>query len=207
MKKSEGKKRSALFFLFDPFEKFTGLQSLVIGLIVIILTSALGALNKGHFDGVLDFHFGKPAPFWYYIYEGFVNLFSISIFLLLGNYILKRKWNTIDTIGYQALARFPAIFIALIPFSAKFRSVSAKIAAYPRNIDNIVSSETSDFVLFTILAFVTIMLLLWMIWLMYVGFSKLIESTWFKKIIVFIISLILAEVLSKTILTTSFNAL
>ncbi|MFC2088696.1 hypothetical protein ACFLSX_03765 [Calditrichota bacterium] len=201
------KKLSFTSILFNPFEYLNSKQTLYLGLVAVLLASAFGALNNGHFDGVLDFHFGKPAPFWYYIYESIVNLLSITLFLLIGNYVLKGKLDTINTLGTQALARFPTIFISLVPFSPQFKTISTKIAAYPRNINEIVSADTSEFVIFTIFAIFMIMMSIWMVYLMYVGFSKHLESTKPKKIFVFIISLILAEILSKIILIASFAKL
>jgi hypothetical protein len=68
--------RSLTQWLFNPFRFIAGFKALLLGLIVIALTSLLASLSDTHFDGTLDVHLGLQAanmgmklPFWLFLAE------------------------------------------------------------------------------------------------------------------------------------------
>ena len=61
-------------WLFNPFHYIAGVRALAIGLPIILAASLIGATRNIHFDGVLDLHFGPPAPVWIFISESLMRV-------------------------------------------------------------------------------------------------------------------------------------
>ena len=61
--------RSVRRWLFNPFHYVAGARALLVGVVVILGAGLIGSLSNSHFDGVLDFHSGAPAPLWVFLIE------------------------------------------------------------------------------------------------------------------------------------------
>ncbi len=193
-------------WLFNPFRFIAGFRALLLGLIIIALTSLLGSLTNTHFDGTLDVHTGAPAPLWLFLTEGLINWLSLALPLYFFGLILSRSSvRFIDVLGTQALARWPYLLTALVmmPPSNKriiqyFMSLAMQnAAAEPLNY--------LDMTVFIFAMLVTILMVVWMVVLMYRAYSLCCNIKGLKAVITFIISLISAEALSKLALFAIFT--
>ncbi len=192
-------KRTFAQWLFNPFKFIAGYQALLIGLAAILLASLIGSLSNTHFDGVLDVHTGLQAPLWFFLSEGLINWISLVIPLFFFGLIISRSsFRTIDVIGTQALARFPYLIsaIAFLPvaYASGGEDLTAKLMA-----GGFSAIATPALLLTLGLAIlVAILMIIWMVALMYRAYAVSCNIRGPKAIVTFIISLIGAEVLSKT---------
>jgi len=184
--------------LFNPFVYIAGAQALGLGLGAILLAGLIGSLSNTHFDGVLDTHTGLHVPLWVFLAEGLADWLCLSLVLLIfGKIISNTAFRTIDLLGTQALARWPSLFISLIPLLPAFQRFSHDLVAQLTNPGGTIAYNTPDASIF--FAGVTIMLLLlcWEVALMYKSYSVSCNVKGGKAIGTFIAGLLLAEILSK----------
>ena len=64
--------------LFNPFFYIAGVQTLILGLIAILLTGLVSSFGNTHFDGVLDTHVGAAAPLWVFFAEGLIDWICLA---------------------------------------------------------------------------------------------------------------------------------
>lgn len=171
--------------LFNPFIRIAGLSSLIYGLVAIALSGSVGYMNRAHFDGVIDLHFGKEAPILVFLLEGIMNWLSLSIVLFfLGVILSKSKIRWIDVFGTQALARWPMLLLALFSFGFG----TGKIAINGLSISILVFGLLS------------LLVVIWMVALMFNAYRISCNLQGKKLVISFIGGLISAEVISKIII-------
>jgi len=183
--------------LYKPFIYLAGSKALALGLGAILLASSIGAASNAHFDGVLDMHVGADLPVWVFLSEGIMNWLCLGIVLLIAGRIISRtSFRTIDLFGTQALARWPAVFIAL---SALPKGSQRFIQALVDQLRSGMSPRfnPADAVAFVVMIGVTLACVIWMVALMYQSFSISCNVRGAKAIITFIGGLFVAEVLSK----------
>lgn len=189
--------RKPAFFLFNPFVYIAGGKALVLGLAGIFLAGFFGAFTNTHFDGVLDTHTGAGAPLWLFLAEGVVDWLCLGLVLLIAGRIISRtSFRTIDLLGTQALARWPAILIALATLPKGFARFSNSILEQIRD-GKTIAFNTVDAVTFLIAVGVMLVLVIWMVALMYRSFSVSCNVAGGRAIGVFIGGVIVAEILSK----------
>jgi hypothetical protein len=186
-----------LTLLWNPFVYIAGARALLLGLAAILAAGFIGSFSNTHFDGVLDTHSGAAVPLWAFLVEGLIDWLSLAVvLLLLGRLISRTSFRTIDVLGTQALARWPAVLIsvAVIPpvFQRFTNSLVAQIrAGGPPQING------PDAVAFFVIALAMLVFLCWMIALMYRSFSVSCNVKGGKAIGTFIAGLLLAEIVSK----------
>ena len=189
-------------WLFYPFEFIAGWTALFIGLVVILITAIVAYYGHIHLDGVLDLHEGQAASFATYLLEGAINWLTLFLFTYLaGLFFSGSSFRVMDVLGTQALARFPFLiscFVSLICFDEKilnyftFRLLRQGEA---------VILTTLDLIRFGVMILVDLILVIWTIVLMYRAYSISCNVKGNKGIFSFAAALVLAEVLSKILLT------
>ena len=169
--------------LFNPFKYVAGLKALLIGLIAMLITAVVAFFSKTHFDGVIDAHTGHILPFYWYLLEPLLAWIGAVIPFYLAARILSRSSvRLIDMAGTLALARWPYLFVAALNFDLP--------SAPPADIHQIGSG--------LILALVAELLLgIWMVALMYNAFTVSSNLKGRRGTLIFITTLLVAEVLSK----------
>ncbi len=196
-------KKSLKTWLFNPFYYIAGGKALVFGIIIILATGIIGFFSNSHFDGVLDFHTGHIAPFWFFLSEGLIDWLVMGVLLFIAGFIISRtRIRIIDIFGTQSLVRFPMFVTSLAALLPGYKNFLNQLASNPTNIMDIASKNTNDFIMFLIVIFITLFMLIWMITLMYRAFSISCNVVGGKAISTFIIILLIGESLSKIILGT-----
>jgi hypothetical protein len=189
--------RKTIALLFNPFEYIAGAKSLLLGLAAIVGAGLIGALGHTHFDGVLDAHTGAAAPLWFFLSEGVVDWLCLAVVLLIiGRLISKTSFRTIDMLGTQALARWPALFVSIITLPKAFRTFGQQLAEQILKQVKI-ELNTTDAIIFFAVVIAMIPLTCWMVYLMYKSYSVSCNVKGGKAIGTFIGGLIVAEILSK----------
>lgn len=186
---------------WNPFERIAGTKALILGLVGIILASGLGSLGNIHFDGIMDIHIGKDTSFWIYLLEALISWICISFFITIASFILSpSKFRIIDIWGTQAFSRILLIPIALYTIFFSQKEVSDSIMKTINNPEALLSIEIGQWVSFSIFILLSITTIIWMIIWMFNAYKVSSNLNGTKAIVSFIITVILSEILSKTII-------
>ena len=188
-------------WLFNPFRFVAGAETLVWGLIIMAAATLIGAFGKTHFDGVLDVHTGRGAPMWLFIAEGISDWLSMVLFLFFSGLLISRSsWRFIDILGTQALSRWPTLLTVLVMLpEANRRFANYLMSKVSQSGTAPVINQTDAFVFFTA-AIISVLMIIWMVALMYKAYTASCNVKGPKAVVTFIVSLILAEALSKVLI-------
>jgi len=194
-------KRGFQEWLFNPFRYVAGGVAFVIGLAVILLSALVCYTVPVHFDGVLDVHFGKAGPLWLFVAEGLNAWLCMALTLqVFGAILAPSRFRFIDMLGTQALARWPYLLIAIVCLPAGVRKVLQYLTERAMEQPHTGSVTTADVLVAVLALVVLIAATIWTVMLMYRGY---VVATGMKqvrrRIISFIIGLIIAEVVSKVV--------
>lgn len=185
-------KQSLRTWLLNPFHYLAGGAALAVGLAAILAASLNGYFSHSHFDGVLDFHTGAPAPWWIFVAEGVLNWFIMSILLLdVGWLISKSRIRIIDVFGTQALARVPTLIPVALAMLPGYQRQTARFMAMDFTM------LSPDFLVFLGAGLCIVAVMIWIVILMYRAFSISCNVQGAKAIGMFILTLVLGEIISK----------
>jgi hypothetical protein len=195
---SIGNNRSAGTILFNPFGRIAGVEALGIGVGAILVAGWIGALSHTHFDGVLDTHTGMRVPLGVFLGEGVIDWVCMAVVLLVfGRMISKTKFRTIDVLGTQALARWPAILISLVTLPGAVERVGNELVKQALHPGGTVHLGTAEVIVFGVSIAAMIVLICWVVALMYKAYSVSCNVKGGAAVGTFIGGIIVAEVLSK----------
>jgi hypothetical protein len=205
--------RSLTQWLFNPFRFIAGFKALLLGLIVIALTSLLASLSDTHFDGTLDVHLGLQAanmgmklPLWLFLAEGLINWLSLALPLYFFGLILSRSSvRFIDVLGTQALARWPYLLTALVMMPPSNKRIIQYFMVLAMQRPAAEPLNYLDMTVFIFSMLVTILMVVWMVALMYRAYCLCCNIKGLKAVVTFIMSLIGAETLSKLAIFAIFT--
>jgi hypothetical protein len=188
-------------WLFNPFRFIAGFQSLLIGLAIILISGFVGSFSNTHFDGVLDVHTGAAAPMWFFLAEGLIDWISMALPLFVFGLIVSRSsFRMIDVLGTQALARWPYLIAAIALLPDANRRVLEYITLQIMQAASTTTINTEDVFIFGFAMIVVILMLIWMVALMYQAYAVSCNIKGARAVVTFIVSVILAEVLSKGVI-------
>lgn len=192
--------RKLIQWLFRPFRFVAGYKALLLGLGIILASAFFGFLGNTHFDGVLDVHIGRSAPLWLFIAEGIVDWLSLAIPLFFFGLILSPSaLRMIDVFGTQALARWPYLITSVVMLPEANRMFSAYLMARLAASAGFGALNYVDLCIFAFAGFVSVLMVVWSVALMYQGYAISCNIKGAKAIVTFVVSIIGAEVLSKSL--------
>ena len=175
--------------LWNPFSRIAGWQAFAIGLVICVITTAVGKYANLAFDGAIDAHGGGDA---FTMTQAFllagISLLSVVVVMYLLAFALTRQFRFIDILGTMTFARFPFFIMAIAAFYTKFPSTD-EIINNPLSIMSNIS--------LIIFGIISIPVGIWVIALMYNAFKVSTGAKGPKLIAIFITGLILAEIISK----------
>jgi hypothetical protein len=190
--------RSIRSWLSNPFQYLAGAGALAAGIVLMVGAGLLGSLSNSHFDGVLDFHTGAPAPRWLFLAEGLVDWVALCLPLWLGGLLLsKRKFRALDLVGTQALARFPTLVPAALALLPGYQRYGLYLQARILRVGPTVDLATGDAVVFGFVTLAMLVAVVWMVVLMYRAFALSCNVQGARAIGVFSAALLVGEVASK----------
>ncbi len=186
-------------WLFNPFYYVAGGKALTAGIGLILATGALSYTGGVRFDGVLDVHTASSGniPAWVYLADGLLAWIIMSVLLLPGGKVISTsRVRAIDIFGTQALARWPALAMALLVQIPVVQSclplLYAKFAGARVSTAELMISLAS----YLIIA----LLIIWMVALMYRAFTVSSNVKGAKATLTFIGVILAGEILSKVVL-------
>lgn len=111
-----------LYFLANPFHKITGIQAVLIGIVVVLLTSYLGFLGNQYYinplqtvDASINAHPRVAYSFWLVLYQNVICCLILSLlYFTFAKIFQKKSLRSIDFLGMVAVARFPILVNAIV---------------------------------------------------------------------------------------------
>jgi len=182
-------------WLFNPFIYVAGGKALAAGVAAMAIAAVAGYATSTHFDGVLHMSPGWHTPLWIFFAEQITCWLSVTIVLFAGAAIFSpSKTRIIDMAGTQALARWPAIAIAALG-----AGVHIPKALTPEALASAITPLT------IVCLLLTLTFIVWMVALFYNAFRVSTNMKGGKGIAVFVIGLLLADTLSRIILSQLYK--
>src|SRR5690625_1828664 len=185
--------------LFRPFERYSEKTLVIVGVAFTLIGSLLGAAFQGRFDGVLDMHFVPSTSFYQVLIDNAINIFCLVLFLFLSAKYINNKTRLIDILTAAMVARIPYYFMV-------FGNINNTMSKAREEIMQLVNPEmieqvgTSSLLLVIGFGLISIVFLIWYIALLYNGFKVASNAKGNTPIALFILSILLAEVLSKVLI-------
>ena len=189
--------------LYNPFELYSERQLLIFGLVMTLIGSFLGYLFNGRFDGIIDFHLIESVTFFEVVLDNFFNTILLTMLMFITGKFINSKTRFVDVLNTSLIARIPFYILPFFNFNNVMYDLSNRtysiIVAGGFN-----AISTPDIILLMLFSFVAICTLIWFSVLIWNGFKVATNAKGIKNIIVFIFTILVAEVISKYIITT-FN--
>ena len=182
--------------LFKPFEKYSEKTLLPIGVFFTLLGSFFAYVFNIRFDGIIDIHIVPNTLSYQALLDNLINIFCLVLFLYISTKYINKKTRLIDILNTALVARTPFYLLPFFNINDVIEKTSEEVIQFanPELIGQISSSN-----LFIIIVFglITILFLVWYISLLFNGYKVASNAKGKTPIILFVISLLLAEVLSK----------
>ncbi|WP_282117365.1 hypothetical protein [Cellulophaga baltica] len=182
--------------LFKPFEKYSEKTLLLIGVFFTLLGSFFAYVFNIRFDGIIDIHIVPNTLSYQALLDNLINIFCLVLFLYISTKYINKKTRLIDILNTALVARTPFYLLPFFNINDVIEKTSEEVFQFanPELIGQISSSN-----LFIIIVFglITILFLVWYISLLFNGYKVASNAKGKTPIILFVISLLLAEVLSK----------
>jgi hypothetical protein len=198
------KKKGIVSLIFDPFQVIAGSHALIIGIAVIVLSSLIASRTHCFFEGVIDALILPKVtePWWIYTAQGLINwLVLASLIAISGRLVAKSKYRLIDVFGTQALARLPYLFIAALSFTPSLTRYPQHTQAIYLKTSPVIAIQPYDIYLFLVGMILIVVAMIWAAILMYRAFSVSCNAKGPKAIGYFIVIMIIAEIITKTVYT------
>lgn len=183
--------------LFNPFKKYSETILFVFGIAFTILGTLLGFYFNARFDGVLDMHLVGNATFEAVALDNLINIACLFVFLFGVAKFINSKTRFIDILNTILVSRIVIYLLVFIPSPSEELMKNLMTG----NISQISSLDMFLLATGSILALISIV---WYIALLYNGFKTASNAKKMLPIILFAASILLAEILSK-ILISYFN--
>jgi hypothetical protein len=182
--------------LFKPFEKYSEKTLLLVGIFFTLLGSFFAYVFNIRFDGVIDVHIVPTSLPHQALLDNLVNIFCLVLFLYISSKYINKKTRLIDIVNAALVARAPYYLLPFFNINGVIQKATNNVIQFanPELISQISSSNLCILIVFGIIA---ILFLVWYISLLFNGIKVASNAKGKTPIILFIISLLFAEVLSK----------
>jgi hypothetical protein len=195
---------TAVIWLFRPFERLSGRQTLLAGLGLILLVAAVAKAAGLETDAVLSLHFADAVGLGALIVQGLVNwLVMVACLLLAARLLDVRSLSLTALAGHQALARWPlllaAIYMSIPPVNERMRQLTTDLVAVMPSQPGLVMADAAymaDAFILTAFGLPVLVTLVWMALLMLHGFSVATGLKGPKAVFPFAAGLLVAHLVS-----------
>lgn len=187
--------------LFNPFEQFSERPLILFGISVTILLSMTGAFFNARFDGVIDLHFSTPTFFINTLTDNAINIVILSLALFtLGKY-RNNKTRFVDVFTASLIARIPYYILPFFNWNNTVLVESEKLLKQFMTVQPgaVPQFETTNMLVLVLFAGFSLLFLAWFIYLLYQGYKVATNAKGGIEIILFGVTILIAEVFSKII--------
>ena len=187
--------------LFNPFEQFSERPLILFGISVTILLSMTGAFFNARFDGVIDLHFSTPTFFINTLTDNAVNIVILSLALFTLGKFRNNKTRFIDVFTASLIARIPYYMLPFFNWNNTVLIESEKLLKQFMTVQPGVAPqfESTQMLVLVLFAGFSLLFLAWFIYLLYQGYKVATNAKGGIEIILFGVTILIAEVFSKII--------
>lgn len=187
--------------LFNPFEQFSERPLILFGIAATIVLSMTGAFFNARFDGVIDLHFSTPTFFINTLSDNAVNVVVLSLALFTLGKIRNTKTRFIDVFSASLISRIPYYFLPFFNWNNLILIETQKLmqqflTVQPGAVPQFDNVQMATLVLFAV---ISIVFLAWFIYLLYQGYKVATNAKGGVGIVLFGVTIIIAEIVSKII--------
>ncbi|MDL5514876.1 hypothetical protein QSE00_23905 [Arenibacter sp. M-2] len=182
--------------LFKLFEKYSEKTLISSGIIFTLLGSFLAYTFNIRFDGILDLHVVNNTSLFDALSDNLINVICLTLFLYISSKYINRKTRLIDIVSTAMVARTPLYILPIFNINKLITKSSEELIEYA---DPELIGEISPLTWLTTITFgiITMIFIIWYITLLFNGFKVASNAKGKVPIVLFILSLLLAEILSK----------
>ncbi len=183
-------------FLFNPFERYSEKVLLTVGTLFTLMGSFLALKFKARFDGILDFHFVSEVLPQQPLIDNVIDIFCLTVLMFLVGRYLNSRTRWVDILVMVIVARIPYYLLPLLDINSTMTDVTKELlqSVNAGQVDQISSSVLFITLLFSV---IVILVLVWHVYLLYQGFKVAVNAKSTKAVVLFFVTLLLAEVVSK----------
>ena len=187
--------------LFNPFDQFSERPLILFGISVTILLSMTGAFFNARFDGVIDLHFSTPTIFINTLTDNAVNIVILSLALFTLGKFRNNKTRFIDVFTASLIARIPYYMLPFFNWNNTVLIESEKLLKQFMTVQPGVAPqfESTQMLVLVLFAGFSLLFLAWFIYLLYQGYKVATNAKGGIEIILFGVTILIAEVFSKII--------
>ena len=179
--------------LVNPFSRIAGWKAFVLGFIIVLLTVLVGYFSNVYFPGALDIKLITGLSLELAFLYCFIGIISIILIMFIASLVFAKGTRIQDIIGTVTLSRFPYLLIAIAGIIVNENSIDT-FAKYLINREYVFNiGEYTGLIVFLIL---TMPVIIWQIALLYNAFRVSTGLKGTKCIIVFIGTVLVAEIVS-----------
>lgn len=175
-------------WLYNPFQYLGGSKLLWIGLFIIVLHIPLGYFFNVRFDGALDMHvINSIESIWVVVSDVLIAWLSMCLSMYISALIFNSPIRLIDIAGATAVARIP-LLIAILP--------AIIFAPDIQSIEDLLNLQGTELYLLLAGGLIVLLFLIWFILLLFNAYMINSNLKGWKLWTGFILSIIVAEVIS-----------
>lgn len=179
---------------WNIFEKYPTQKLLWLGILGSIVGSLLAFLFNGRFDGVLDLHFVDAILWFEPFIDNLIDILILSLFLFGLGRILNKTTRFIDMLIAVMIGRF-ALYLLL--FTNINNYISGITDAMLDEFPNV--NLSPELIILSLFGLLSLLLILVFMFLIFLGFRVAVNSKKPIHILYFLLTVFLAEIVSKLI--------
>jgi len=183
----------------NPFHYIAGSKSLVIGVIIIILTSVIGYFSNIHFPDTISVKTSFEMPLMYYVFQNLANWLVFSIIIYLLSLTSSSSVRIVDIFGTQALARAPYLLAAIIGFSGSMEKFGKYMLHIYLDQGEPIHMTTGEMGLAIMLIILTLITTIWLVTWMYNAFRVSANIKPPRSGILFFVAIVISMVINQLI--------
>lgn len=188
-------------FIFNPFAQFSERPLILFGIAATFVLSMTSAFFNARFDGVIDLHFSTPTFFINTLSDNALNIAILSISLFTLGKIRNSKTRFIDIFTASLIARIPYYFLPFFNWNNIILIESEKLLQQFATVQPgaVPQFESSQMLILVLFAIVSMLFLAWFIYLLYQGYKVATNAKGAVEVVLFGITILIAEAFSKFI--------
>lgn len=192
-----------LTIFLNPFERQPDQKLLLIGLLAIPAGAILGWFFNARFDGVLDLHFTGKSPLSYPLIDIVISLLILGILLFLLGKHFNPKTRVIDIFNACSIAKIPFYLLAVFNFNDWIFKASSNLMKGMEG-NSTATPGISEILPILLFGLISMLGFIWAAALLFNGYKVATNAKGIKSTVLFITFVVLAEVVSKMVIST-FN--
>lgn len=186
-------------YFINPIAKFDDKVLFIIGILCTILFSFIAGILKVVFDGVLDIHLYDKSSFLLNLSMNTINVLCEFVLTYILAKFIYEKTRFIDVLNAVLIARIPIYLGSFLVGNSLMDDFGKEVMASLENGN--LHFDPIQMILVLIISMILIVFMVYHFVVLFNGFRTASNSKKGMHIVLFIVAIILAEVISKIIIS------